>query len=799
MLQPTNKRCRWKFPCRRSEYLAFVIFLLCACTALRVFSQVTHVTNPFAGATVYLNPDYTAEVDTAIAAQTSGSSLAAQMAIVKTYPTFIWLDRIAAIEGGSLNSGRLGLDAHIQAALSQQSGSTPIIVPLVIYDLPDRDCAALASNGELSIAGGDTPLGYSSALTGTGLQEYEQYFIDPIYNILEKYQDNAKLRFVLVIEDDSLPNMVTNTGNSFTLSNCVAANNGQTYSQGISMQGVYVLGIQYALNKFHSLANAYNYLDVGHHGWLGWPNNMTAAVPFFYNVATGTTAGVASVDGFITNTANYGPTVEPYMTATESIGGSQVYTSSFYQYNPYIDEESYAYAFDTKLIAAGFPSTLGFLIDTSRNGWGSTARPTAASTSTVLDTFVNASKIDLRDDMGQWCNQENTGLGVPPTTTPGYFSNLQAYVWVKPPGESDGTYPGAVYNGVTQTGGDPNCNPTHLNSLANSKAVNSIPNAPPAGTFWDTEFTMLVQNAYPAIPTGTLTSTTTTLAASTTSTTTGSNINLTATVSPAAATGTVTFYAGSSILGTATLSAGTATLATSFATAGSYSITAVYGGSTTYATSTSSAVSVSVTASALTATTTTLASSTTTPTAGSKFTVTATVSPAAASGTVTFYAGSSILGTVTLSSGTASLSTSISTAGIYTLTAVYNGSTKYATSTSNSIVATVSAASAGCHVTYTISSAWGGGFGASISVQNTGSTAWTSWTLAWSFANGQTISQLWNGTVSQSGSNVTVTSLGYNGAIAAGTTYSGMGFNGTWNNVTNAVPTSFSVNGTTCN
>lgn len=798
MAQQSNFPCRWNCTHLSCGYFIVLAVLLLLCTAPCAFTQVTHVTNPFGGATQYVNPDYVSEVDTAIASQSSGSTIAAQMAVVKTYPTFVWLDRIAAVAGGSLNSGRLGLAAHIEAALAQQSGTQPIVVPLVIYDLPDRDCAALASNGELSIAGGDTPSGYSTPLTGTGLQEYEQDFIDPIYNILAQYESNANIRFVLVIEDDSLPNIITNTGLSYTLANCVAANNGQTYSQGISLQGVYVLGIQYALNKFHALTNVYNYLDVGHHGWLGWPNNMTAAVPFFYNVAAGTTAGVASVDGFITNTANYGPTVEPYMTATESIGGSEVYTSSFYQYNPYIDEESYAYAFDTKLIAAGFPSTLGFLIDTSRNGWGSTSRPTAASTSTVLDTFVNASRIDLRDDMGQWCNQEYAGLGVSPTVNPGYFDNLQAYVWVKPPGESDGTYPGAVYNGTTETGGDPNCNPTHQNALANDKAVNSIPNAPPAGTFWDTEFTMLVQNAYPAVATGSLTATTTSLASSSASTATGTNITLTATVSPSTATGTVTFYSGSTALGTATLSSGTATLATSFTTAGSYSLTAVYGGSTTYATSTSSAVSVTVTASSLTATTTTLATSTTTPTAGSSFTLTATVSPSAATGTVTFYAGTTALGTATLSSGTATLSASISAAGIYSLTAVYGGSTTYATSTSNSVPVTASAASLACHVTYTISSQWPAGFGASLAIQNTGSTAWSSWTLTWTFANGQTISQFWGGTEAQSGANVTVTSLSYNGSIAAGAAYSGAGFNGTWNNVTNAVPASFAVNGTIC-
>ncbi|MGA2890770.1 MAG: glycoside hydrolase family 6 protein [Terracidiphilus sp.] len=454
--------------------------------------------NPYVGATVYVSPDYTNEVNTAIATEPAGSTLAEQMSVVETYPTFVWMDHIGAIAGGTANSGRMSLQEHITAALAQQKGTTPVVVQLVIYDLPDRDCAALASNGELSIAGGDTPIGSTTPLTGTGIQEYENDYITPIYNILAQYTTNPNIRFVLVIEDDSLPNMITNTGLSFTLPNCIAANDGQTGSP--SLNGVYVQGIQYALNQFHSLPNAYNYLDVGHHGWLGWPANMTAAVPFFLDVAQGTTAGAGSVDGFITNTANYGPTKEPFMTATEEIGGNPVESSTFYQYNPEIDEEDYAALFDANLISAGFPSTLGFLIDTSRNGWGGPLRPTAASTSTVLNTFVDASKIDERDDMGQWCNQENQGLGVPPTVNPGYFANLQAYVWVKPPGESDGNYPGSVYSGVTSTKGDPNCDPAHDNALANGMVTDAIPNSPPAGTFWITEFVQDVENAFPAIP-----------------------------------------------------------------------------------------------------------------------------------------------------------------------------------------------------------------------------------------------------------------------------------------------------------
>jgi hypothetical protein len=104
-----------------------------------------------------------------------------------------------------------------------------------------------------------------------------------------------------------------------------------------------------------------------------------------------------------------------------------------------------------------------------------------------------------------------------------------------------------------------------------------------------------------------------------------------------------------------------------------------------------------------------------------------------------------------------------------------------------------------CHIAYTISNQWQGGFGAAITIDNTGTIPISAWTLTWTFANGQTITQLWNGNETQSGANVTVTNASYNGSIPAGGSSGGMGFNGTWNNVTNAVPTSFAVNGTTCN
>ena len=103
-----------------------------------------------------------------------------------------------------------------------------------------------------------------------------------------------------------------------------------------------------------------------------------------------------------------------------------------------------------------------------------------------------------------------------------------------------------------------------------------------------------------------------------------------------------------------------------------------------------------------------------------------------------------------------------------------------------------------CNVVYTISPQNSSAFGAAITIQNTGTTALSNWTLTWTFANGQTVASLWNGIETQSGANVTVTNEPYNGSIAAGGSLSGIGFNGTWNGVTNAVPTSFAINGTTC-
>ena len=107
------------------------------------------------------------------------------------------------------------------------------------------------------------------------------------------------------------------------------------------------------------------------------------------------------------------------------------------------------------------------------------------------------------------------------------------------------------------------------------------------------------------------------------------------------------------------------------------------------------------------------------------------------------------------------------------------------------------AASVGCHVTYSITNSWAGGFQGAIAIQNTGSAAVSGWTLVWTFANGQLVTGFWNAAETQSGKVVTASNMSWNAAIPAGGTITGIGFTAN-SGTTNAVPTSFSVNGTVC-
>ncbi|MET9230583.1 cellulose binding domain-containing protein [Lentzea sp. NPDC003310] len=101
-----------------------------------------------------------------------------------------------------------------------------------------------------------------------------------------------------------------------------------------------------------------------------------------------------------------------------------------------------------------------------------------------------------------------------------------------------------------------------------------------------------------------------------------------------------------------------------------------------------------------------------------------------------------------------------------------------------------------CAVAYRLEGEWDGGFQAKITIRNTGAAAVNGWSLKWSFADGQTVRQMWNASASQRGSAVTATpaehtrSIPSRGQVEIGFLGSSRGRNG--------APASFTLNGTAC-
>jgi cellulose 1,4-beta-cellobiosidase len=415
------------------------------------------VDNPYVGATVYNNPQWRAN-----ATAGGGSAIANQ-------PTGVWFDRISAITGnGSQTTGSMGLVEHLNEAVRQDqtNGSSALVFQMVVYNLPGRDCSALASNGELG---------------PNDLPRYQAEYINPIRDILAR-PEYAALRIVAIIEIDSLPNLVTNTTDRPT---------GTAQCDTMKQNGGYVNGVGYALAQLGGVANVYNYIDAGHHGWLGWDTNFLPSINMMKTAAQAAGSTVANVQGFITNTANTSALQEPYITVDNNTRPSR-----WIDWNQFNDELTYAQAFRTAAVGAGFASNIGMLIDTSRNGWGGSARPTGPSTLADLNARIDASRVDRRIHKGNWCNPAGAGLGERPRAAPA--AGIDAYVWIKPPGESDGSST-AIVNDEGK-GFDRMCDPTYGgNARNNNNMTGALPNAPLSGHWFQAQFTQLLQNAFPPL------------------------------------------------------------------------------------------------------------------------------------------------------------------------------------------------------------------------------------------------------------------------------------------------------------
>uniref|UniRef100_A0A0W0EWB2 Glucanase n=1 Tax=Moniliophthora roreri TaxID=221103 RepID=A0A0W0EWB2_MONRR len=336
--------------------------------------------NPYEGYTVYANPYYTEKIDAA-AAQIADFELKTKALKVKGIPTFIWLDNFAKLES---------LEGYLRDATAKgKAEGKKYLIQLVVYNLPERDCSAKASSGELNIENGEYP----------------------------------DVRVVAIIEPDSLGNLVTN----LSVEKCKKA------------EPVYKISVQYAMRQLNT-AGVYMYLDAAHAGWLGWPDKIPPAAKLFQELWEG--AGSPKyVRGVVTNVSNYNAF---RATTPGPITGN----------NPNYDEVHYAEA----LAEALPPFPAHFLVDQGRSG-----------------------QQNLRTAWGEWCNVKGAGLGTRPTTDTG-SEVVDSIVWVKTPGESDGT------SDSSSDRFDENC----------VAATSHVP-APEAGAWFQEYFENLVRNANPPL------------------------------------------------------------------------------------------------------------------------------------------------------------------------------------------------------------------------------------------------------------------------------------------------------------
>ncbi|KAG5952316.1 CENP-B Cbh2 [Claviceps sorghi] len=355
--------------------------------------------NPYSGVDIWPNPLYASAIRKLAVPNLTGAMAAAAEKVAKV-PTFFWLDTLSRTP----DMEKILVD--IRAANTKGGRYAG---QFVVYDLPDRDCAAAASNGEYSIANG-------------GLAKYKNY-IDAIRKIVVAYSD---VRIILVIEPDSLANMVTNVN----VAKCAKA------------KSAYLEGVGYALRQLN-LPNVAMYLDAGHAGWLGWPANQDAAAQLFAKVYKDA-GSPSSLRGLATNVANFN-------------GWELASAPPYTQGNPIHDEKRYIHALSPLLERHGWAGAR-FITDQGRSG----KQPTG------------------QQKWGSWCNAKGTGFGIRPSADTG-DELLDAFVWVKPGGDSDGT---SDRNAARY---DFHC-----------RSEDALQPAPEAGAWFQAYFVQLLKNANPS-------------------------------------------------------------------------------------------------------------------------------------------------------------------------------------------------------------------------------------------------------------------------------------------------------------
>jgi endoglucanase len=335
-----------------------------------------------------LNPDgdlWTNPTSTTIeaAAELEGDARADAL-LLGSFPSATW------INGGTPEEAKQDVKRAVSAAHAVDE--VPV---LVAYNLPFRDCAQYSAGGTTSAAeytawvdGFAKGIGNKDAVV---ILEPDGLGIIPWYTTI-----NGQLEWCQPAEAD----VATAASERFAMLN-------------------------HAVDAFAALPNTAVYLDGTHSGWLGVGDITDRLIK----------AGVDRADGFFLNVSNYETTERQQKFGTwisdcihldldswwqREWCGSQYYPANPADFSTWtLTDAAYDQAFADTGLTRDPSAQAHFVVDTSRNGVG---------------PWTPA---EVYPDPQVWCNPLDRGLGLRPTTDTGE-ELIDAYLWVKVPGESDG-------------------------------------------------------------------------------------------------------------------------------------------------------------------------------------------------------------------------------------------------------------------------------------------------------------------------------------------------------------------------
>ncbi|MDQ1495422.1 MAG: endoglucanase [Actinomycetota bacterium] len=338
---------------------------------------------------------------------------AARLAEMITTPQAVWFT------GGTPGQVTRSVRDTVQRA--KQAHRVPV---LVLYNVPGRDCSQYSSGG----AGSDPA------------------YLAWIDGVVRGLGDESA---VVIVEPDGLANLPSDCPGAYPGGDIAALTAGR------------IADIKYAGEQTESHdVRASVYLDAGHSAWHS-AGDMSSRL---YQ------AGVGGVQGFSLNVSNYQFTVnsDDYGTwlseclalatpvnsqgsavnagdfgdcgdeyynggpATNWAGGAMNPYAQWSSGNPDLTLNTAGVESRYALLLGTVKPTAHFVVDTSRNGNGPNNMATFAN-----PPFNQPANVISSLAGGNWCNNPAAGLGVKPTASTG-VPLLDAYLWVKTPGQSDG-------------------------------------------------------------------------------------------------------------------------------------------------------------------------------------------------------------------------------------------------------------------------------------------------------------------------------------------------------------------------